>query len=101
VDFWGAAAADADLSPPASAPWAELADALSDRDELLEQALQLAHTKTHISTSLLQRQLRIGFPRAARLMEQLEEMGVVGPDDGGGRGRRVLKQQAEVVDRSE
>jgi S-DNA-T family DNA segregation ATPase FtsK/SpoIIIE len=101
VDFWSAAAADADMSSLASAPWADLPDLVTDRDELLEQALQLAHTKTHISTSLLQRQLRIGFPRAARLMEQLEEMGVVGPDDGGGRGRRVLKQQAKMVDRSE
>jgi S-DNA-T family DNA segregation ATPase FtsK/SpoIIIE len=39
---------------------------------------------------MLQRQLRIGFPRAARLMEQLEEMGAVGPDEGGGRSREVL-----------
>jgi len=41
-----------------------------------------------VSTSLLQRQLRIGFPRAARLMDQLEEMGVVATDEGGGRSAR-------------
>jgi S-DNA-T family DNA segregation ATPase FtsK/SpoIIIE len=60
----------------------------------------LVRAKSQISTSLLQRQLRIGFPRAARLMEQLEEMGVVGPDEGAGRSRRVLGQEAETVDRT-
>jgi S-DNA-T family DNA segregation ATPase FtsK/SpoIIIE len=66
---------------------------MTGRDALLERALQFVRGKTQISTSLLQRQLRIGFPRAARLMEQLEEMGVVGPDEGGGRSRRVLESR--------
>jgi S-DNA-T family DNA segregation ATPase FtsK/SpoIIIE len=44
-------------------------------DPLLEMALQLAEQHTHISTSFLQRKLRIGYPRAARIMEQLEEEG--------------------------
>jgi S-DNA-T family DNA segregation ATPase FtsK/SpoIIIE len=38
----------------------------------------------------LQRRLRIGYPRAARLLDQLEEMGVVGPSQGGGKERDVL-----------
>ncbi|MBA7496028.1 DNA translocase SpoIIIE [subsurface metagenome] len=42
-------------------------------DPLLEAAKQLAQEHTHISTSFLQRRLRIGYPRAARIMEQLEE----------------------------
>jgi S-DNA-T family DNA segregation ATPase FtsK/SpoIIIE len=42
------------------------------------------------STSLIQRRLRIGYPRAARLMDELEELGVVGPNQGGGREREVL-----------
>jgi S-DNA-T family DNA segregation ATPase FtsK/SpoIIIE len=42
-------------------------------DPLLETARQLAQEHTHISTSFLQRRLRIGYPRAARIMEQLEE----------------------------
>jgi DNA segregation ATPase FtsK/SpoIIIE, S-DNA-T family len=99
VEFWRTRSEEADMRGPALAPWAELSDMVTDRDALLEQALQLVHTKTHISTSLLQRYLRIGFPRAARLMEQLEEMGVVGPDEGGGRSRRVLEQRVEMVDR--
>jgi len=45
-------------------------------DPLLDAARQLAKEHTHISTSFLQRRLRIGYPRAARLMEQLEEEGV-------------------------
>jgi len=44
-------------------------------DPLLEAAKQLAREHKHISTSFLQRRLRIGYPRAARLMEQLEEEG--------------------------
>jgi S-DNA-T family DNA segregation ATPase FtsK/SpoIIIE len=42
------------------------------------------------SASLLQRRLRIGYPRAARLIDELEELGVVGPSQGGGRDRDVL-----------
>jgi len=43
------------------------------QDPLLETARQLAQEHTHISTSYLQRRLHIGYPRAARIMEQLEE----------------------------
>jgi len=45
-------------------------------DSLLESARELARQHQHISTSFLQRRLHIGYPRAARLMEQLEEEGV-------------------------
>jgi S-DNA-T family DNA segregation ATPase FtsK/SpoIIIE len=39
---------------------------------------------------MLQRRLRIGYPRAARLVDELEELGIVGPTQGGGREREVL-----------
>ena len=52
------------------------------RDALLDQAIELAHSNKKISTSLLQRRMRIGYPRAARLMDQLEDEGIVGPSDG-------------------
>jgi len=45
-------------------------------DPLLESAKQLLEEHEHISTSYLQRKLRIGYPRAARIMEQLEEEGI-------------------------
>jgi DNA segregation ATPase FtsK/SpoIIIE, S-DNA-T family len=43
------------------------------KDPLLETALKLAHEHTNVSTSFLQRKMHIGYPRAARLMEQLTE----------------------------
>ena len=52
------------------------------RDELLDKAIELAHRYNKLSASMLQRRMRIGYPRAARLMDQLEEEGVVGPSEG-------------------
>jgi S-DNA-T family DNA segregation ATPase FtsK/SpoIIIE len=48
-----------------------------DLDPFLDKARQLCNESGHISASLLQRRLHIGYPRAARLMEQLEEEGLV------------------------
>ena len=53
-----------------------------NRDDMMDKAMELALSHRKLSTSLLQRRLRIGYPRAARLMDQLEEEGVVGPSDG-------------------
>ena len=53
-----------------------------NRDALTDKAIDLANRHSKISTSLIQRRLRIGYPRAARLMDELEEMGIVGPSDG-------------------
>ena len=63
-----------------------------DRDDMFNNALELAQTHHKLSTSLLQRRLRIGYPRAARLMDQLEEEGVVGPSDGS-KSRDVIINQ--------
>ena len=59
-------------------------------DALVNQAIELVTRTRRASASLLQRRLRIGFPRAARLLDQLEEMGIVGPSQGGGKDREVL-----------
>ena len=59
-------------------------------DSLLQDAIKLIQGRDRISTSFIQRHMRIGFPRAARLVDQLEEQGFVGPDEGAGRGRQVL-----------
>lgn len=73
------------------APWEEyLADEEGDSDELLQQAIALVRQTRRASASLLQRRLRIGYPRAARLIDELEALGVVGPAQGGGREREVL-----------
>ena len=58
-------------------------------DDMFERAKELAYEHNRISTSLLQRRLRIGYPRAARLVDMLEEQGVIGAAEGGGS-REVL-----------
>tara|TARA_A100001015_G_scaffold144718_1_gene160555 strand:- start:521 stop:2653 length:2133 start_codon:yes stop_codon:yes gene_type:complete len=58
-------------------------------DDLILQAQNLARGQKTLSTSYLQRRLRIGYPRAARLMDELEDQGVVGPGDSG-KPREVL-----------
>jgi S-DNA-T family DNA segregation ATPase FtsK/SpoIIIE len=54
----------------------------SDGDELLPDAIDVLRSTKRASTSMLQRRLRIGYNRAARLMEELEERGIVGPENG-------------------
>jgi S-DNA-T family DNA segregation ATPase FtsK/SpoIIIE len=71
---------------------------LADRDDLIEQAIDLVRKEQRVSASLLQRRLRIGYPRAARLIDELEELGIVGPSQGGGRDREVLVDPEEEVE---
>ena len=80
-------------------PWEKLLNesAEGEDDGLVEQAISIVRQSQRASASLLQRRLRIGYPRAARLLDQLEEMGVVGASQGGGRERDVL-QPAEDDD---
>ena len=53
-----------------------------DGDELLPDAIDVLKSTKRASTSMLQRRLRIGYNRAARIMEILEDRGIVGPDNG-------------------
>jgi S-DNA-T family DNA segregation ATPase FtsK/SpoIIIE len=55
---------------------------LGDDDELFKQAVDVLKTTRRASTSMLQRRLRIGYNRAARIMEIMEEKGIVGPENG-------------------
>ncbi len=87
----------------AISPWETLLtepDEGSD-DALVEQAIQVVRSSQRASASLLQRRLKIGYPRAARLLDQLEEMGIVGPSQGGGRERDVLIEHDENGDASD
>jgi S-DNA-T family DNA segregation ATPase FtsK/SpoIIIE len=76
----------------AEAPWEKLVQnsGMEDSDKLIEQAISVVRSAGKASASLLQRRLRIGYPRAARLIDELEEMGVVGPAVGSGKERDVL-----------
>lgn len=64
-------------------------DDQDEADELLERAVEFAADKEKLSISMLQRYFRIGFNRAARLMDALETRGIVGPDEGS-KPRKVL-----------
>ena len=64
-------------------------------DEMLERAIKVVREQGKASVSLLQRRLRIGYARAARLVDEMEDQGIIGPDEGGGRARAVLVTQED------
>ncbi|MCJ7703311.1 MAG: DNA translocase FtsK, partial [Anaerolineales bacterium] len=98
ITFWQKTFVDEDDDTP---PWDDMLEQesiLAERDELVENAIRLVARTQRASASMLQRQLRIGYPRAARLMDELEELGVVGPGRAGGREREVLIDPDATVD---
>ncbi len=63
---------------------------VSDADEeVIQKCLEIIHQEKKASTSLLQRRLRLGYTRAARMMDVLEERGIIGPADGA-KAREIL-----------
>jgi S-DNA-T family DNA segregation ATPase FtsK/SpoIIIE len=84
ISFW-----QKRLPPPAElqlSPWDEMIaqqEVLADRDNLVARAIELVRQERRAGASFLQRRLRIGYPRAARLMDELEELGVIAPAEGG------------------
>ncbi len=69
----------------------------NDRDELFHEAAKLVIRHQQGSASLLQRRLRIGYARAGRLIDELEEVGIVGPFDGS-KAREVLVDEEHLND---
>ncbi|HKZ71372.1 MAG TPA: DNA translocase FtsK 4TM domain-containing protein, partial [Anaerolineales bacterium] len=86
------------LSPGAGAPqqqplWEELREAelkAEGQDDLFDEAVKAVREMRRASITLLQRRLRIGYTRAARLIDLLEEKGIVGPAKSGAQQREVL-----------
>jgi S-DNA-T family DNA segregation ATPase FtsK/SpoIIIE len=92
ISFWTEQTEPAEAVEMAP-PWEEqLArqEVLDEHDDLVEQAIEVVRQEREASASLLQRRLRIGYPRAARLMDELEDLGVVGRVQSGGKTREVL-----------
>jgi len=97
VEFWKAKATPGAPPPLATEPAVMDADEEGNggedgdsvNDELIREAARLVVNHQQGSTSLLQRRLKVGYSRAGRLMDQLEELGVVGPFQGS-KARDVL-----------
>jgi S-DNA-T family DNA segregation ATPase FtsK/SpoIIIE len=98
ITFW-----QKEVSPQTAElpPWEELIaqeEVLADRDKLIEQAIEIVRRSQRASASMLQRRLRVGYPRAARLIDELEELGIIGPAVGGGREREVLVEKPDTIE---
>ena len=74
------------------------ADDIDDSDPMLEDAIKAVVELGQASTSLLQRKLRVGYARAGRLIDTMEQMGIVGPHEGS-KSRKVLITQQEYIER--
>jgi S-DNA-T family DNA segregation ATPase FtsK/SpoIIIE len=106
VEFWRAKAAPGVAPPLATEPVnleKEEEEAVPGEeggvdDELIREAARLVVGHQQGSTSLLQRRLKVGYSRAGRLMDQLEELGVVGPFQGS-KAREVLVDRHWLEDR--
>ncbi len=68
--------------------WEEMEE--QDADPLLKEAIDLSRRQGRASISMLQRRMRIGYTRAARLIETMEERGIIGPPDPGTGTREIL-----------
>lgn len=68
-----------------------------DRDELFEEAAKLIFKLQQCSTSTLQRRLKLGYARAARIVDQLEEAGIVGPKNGSNAREVLVTDEDELI----
>jgi S-DNA-T family DNA segregation ATPase FtsK/SpoIIIE len=92
VDYWRQ---EIGHQEPEAAPWESMlreGPADDQGDPLLEEAIELVREAGEASASMLQRRMRIGFPRAAALIDDMEDLGVVGPPETGGRTREVFEE---------
>ena len=64
-------------------------------DVLWDDAVKIVTDSRQASISMVQRRLRVGYNRAARMIERMEQEGIVGPSDGSGKPREVLAQKIE------
>ncbi len=72
-------------------------DTDDDGDELLPQAIELAVELGQISTAMIQRRLKVGYSRAGRIIDQMEERNIIGPANGS-KPRQVYVSHADLAD---
>ncbi|HML22189.1 MAG TPA: DNA translocase FtsK, partial [Aggregatilinea sp.] len=80
------------MEAPGVAPWERgltRREVLSETDPMLEEAIALVVSEGEASASLIQRRLGLGYPRAARLVDLMHELGIIGPAQPGGKSRIV------------
>jgi S-DNA-T family DNA segregation ATPase FtsK/SpoIIIE len=107
VEFWRAQVGASPYTMPGGAVDAPVASGVplkqvpmfedmspaSDEDPLLKDSINIIRKEGKASVSMLQRKLRIGYTRASRLMDTLEEKGIVAPPDGMSQVRRVIETE--------
>ena len=84
-----------------SMPVAKFAGKMGSQDEMFEEAVKVITQYDRASASLLQRRLRIGYARAARLIDELESAGVVGAQDGSKPRDVLVKDPARILGNEE
>lgn len=72
---------------------------IDGRDELFEEAAKLIFKLQQCSTSTLQRRLKLGYARAARIVDQLEEAGIVGPKNGANAREVLVSDEDELIEK--
>ncbi len=103
VHFWkeqgrpGALPVERTVQQPLWEEMREKKQKIEFEDELLPEVIDLVLKEDRASISLLQRKLRIGYTRASRIMDILEENNVVGPQPSGGRAREVFPGAARAL----
>jgi S-DNA-T family DNA segregation ATPase FtsK/SpoIIIE len=92
-DWYEKQIADGKMARRRISPWERgltRREFLSETDPMLEDAIALVIEAGEASASLIQRRLGLGYPRAARIIDLMHELGVVGEQEAGGRSRKVL-----------
>jgi DNA segregation ATPase FtsK/SpoIIIE, S-DNA-T family len=89
--------------PQEQAPWEDLVKGLGEgadaaEEAELEEAARIVQQYGRASASLLQRKMRLGYPKAARLMDELQKRGVIGRQQVGGKTREVLRRGEDNED---
>jgi DNA segregation ATPase FtsK/SpoIIIE-like protein len=86
------------MEPVRVGPWQRgltRRELLAETDPQLEEAIELVIEEGEASASLIQRKMGLGYPRAARMIDLMYELRVIGPPEAGGRSRKVLIKPGE------